>query len=80
MIIDCDSCVMRQIACGDCVVSVLLDIKPAPGKNAELSNADKAAINNLSSVGLVPPLRFVPDSPKQKREENWLNHEKSGEI
>jgi hypothetical protein len=67
MIIDCDSCVMRQIACGDCVVSVLLDIKPAPGKNAELSNADKAAINNLSSVGLVPPLRFVPDSPNQKR-------------
>jgi hypothetical protein len=67
MIIDCDSCVMRQIACGDCVVSVLLDIKPAPGKNAELSNADKAAINNLSSVGLVPPLRFMPDSPNQKR-------------
>jgi hypothetical protein len=67
MIIDCDSCVMRQIACGDCVVSVLLDIQPAPGKNAELSNADKAAINNLSSVGLVPPLRFVPDSPNQKR-------------
>ena len=67
MIIDCDSCVMRQIACGDCVVSVLLDIKPAPGKNAELSNADKAAINNLSSVGLLPPLRFVPDSPNQKR-------------
>ena len=58
---------MRQIACGDCVVSVLLDIKPAAGKKAELSNADKAAINNLSLVGLVPPLRFVPNSPNQKR-------------
>jgi hypothetical protein len=46
---------------------VLLDIKPAAGKKAELSNADKAAINNLSSVGLVPPLRFVPNSPKLKR-------------
>jgi len=68
MIIDCDSCVMRQIACGDCVVSVLLDIKPATGKKAELSNADKAAINNLSSVGLVPPLRFVPNPPNQKRD------------
>ena len=67
MIIDCDSCVMRQIACGDCVVSVLLDLKPAPGKKAELSNADKAAINNLSSVGLVPPLRFVPNPANQKR-------------
>ena len=67
MIIDCDSCVMRQIACSDCVVSVLLDLKPAPGRKAELSNADEAAINNLSLVGLVPPLRFVPDSPNQKR-------------
>jgi hypothetical protein len=67
MVIDCDSCVMRQIACGDCVVSVLLDIKPATGKKAELSNADKAAINNLSSVGLVPPLRFVPNPANQKR-------------
>jgi hypothetical protein len=62
MIIDCDSCVMRQIACSDCVVSVLLDLKPAPGRKAELSNADEAAINNLSLVGLVPPLRFVPKS------------------
>ena len=61
---------MRQIACGDCVVSVLLDIKPAAGKKAELSNADKAAINNLSSVGLVPPLRFVPNSLNQKRVKN----------
>lgn len=67
MIIDCDSCVMRQIACSDCVVSVLLDLKPAPGRKAELSNADEAAINNLSLVGLVPPLRFVPDSPNEKR-------------
>jgi len=67
MIIDCDSCVMRQIACSDCVVSVLLDLKPAPGRKAELSNADEAAINNLSLVGLVPPLRFVPKSTNQKR-------------
>ena len=59
MIIDCDSCVMRQIACSDCVVSVLLDLKPAPGRKAELSNADEAAINNLSLVGLVPPLDSV---------------------
>lgn len=58
---------MRQIACSDCVVSVLLDLKPAPGRKAELSNADEAAINNLSLVGLVPPLRFVPNSPNQKR-------------
>lgn len=49
---------MREIACGDCVVSVLLNTKPEPGKNAELTNKDKAAINLLSTAGLVPPLRF----------------------
>jgi hypothetical protein len=64
MIINCDSCVMREIACGDCVVSVLLNIKPAPGKNAELTNKDKAAINLLSTAGLVPPLRFETENRK----------------
>ena len=29
MIIDCDSCEMRNIACDDCVVSVLLAAPPA---------------------------------------------------
>ena len=60
MIIDCDTCVMRDIACGDCVVSVLLQITPATDKKAELSNSHAAAINNLALVGLVPPLRFTP--------------------
>jgi hypothetical protein len=55
---------MREIACGDCVVSVLLNIKPAPGKNAELTNKDKAAINLLSTAGLVPPLRFETENGK----------------
>jgi hypothetical protein len=55
---------MREIACGDCVVSVLLNIKPAPGKNAELTNMDKAAINLLSTAGLVPPLRFETENRK----------------
>jgi hypothetical protein len=55
---------MREIACGDCVVSVLLNIKPAPEKNAELTNKDKAAINLLATAGLVPPLRFEAGSRK----------------
>lgn len=51
---------MRDIACGDCVVSVLLQITPTTDKKAELSTSHEAAINNLALVGLVPPLRFVP--------------------
>ncbi len=49
---------MRDIACGDCVVSVLLQIKPSTGKNAELSSNENLAIKNLAKLGLVPPLRF----------------------
>jgi hypothetical protein len=37
---------------------VLLNIEPAPGKNAELTHRDEAAINLLATAGLVPPLRF----------------------
>jgi hypothetical protein len=66
MIIDCDSCVMRDIACGDCVVSVLLQITPATDKKAELSNSHEAAIKNLALVGLVPPIRFTPASKESK--------------
>jgi hypothetical protein len=69
MIIDCDSCVMRDIACGDCVVSVLLQVTPATDKKAELSKAHAAAINNLSLVGLVPPLRFTPAGTRHRGSE-----------
>lgn len=58
MIINCDSCIMRNIACNDCVVSVLLNIKPLPGKNAEFSTQDEVAIGHLSQAGLIPPLRY----------------------
>jgi hypothetical protein len=58
---------MREIACGDCVISVLLEIKPLPGKNAEFTKGDEDAINLLSDAGLVPPLRFkAGDKPKMR--------------
>lgn len=50
---------MRNIACNDCVVSVLLNIKPLPGKNAEFSTQDEVAIDHLSQAGLIPPLRYT---------------------
>jgi hypothetical protein len=67
MIIDCNSCVMRQISCADCVVTVLLNISsnsPAKGEGSKknltkLSKNQESAINNLASAGLVPPLRFA---------------------
>jgi hypothetical protein len=56
MIIDCDDCTMRDLACGDCVVSVLLG---APGR-AEVDDAERRALAVLAEAALVPPLRMVP--------------------
>jgi hypothetical protein len=56
MIIDCDRCTMRDIACADCVVTVLLSPPGAalPGFDEE----EKAALQVLAGSGLVPPLRL----------------------
>ena len=53
--IDCDTCVVRGLACGDCVVTVLLGPPP------ELSFDYDAcrALDVLAQGGLVPPLRLV---------------------
>jgi hypothetical protein len=52
MIIDCESCTMREIACSDCVVTALFS--PAP----ELSEETVEAISLLASRGMVAPLQF----------------------
>lgn len=54
MIIDCDSCAMRDIACSDCVVTFLLG--PAP----DIQAPERTALAVLANGGLVPPLRMVP--------------------
>ena len=54
MIIDCDSCEVRGLACGDCVVSALLGAPPA-----EFDAGESAALEALADSGLVPPLRLV---------------------
>ena len=51
MIIDCQSCTMKDLACSDCVVTLLLgpvDI-----------GADHGVLGVLADAGLVPPLRLV---------------------
>ncbi len=58
MIIDCDTCLLRDIACHDCVVSVLLGSPDSPGLLATISEPEERVIALLSSRGMVPPLRF----------------------
>lgn len=58
MIIDCDSCEVRGLACGDCVVShVLGPMQWASGEG--IANEERAALAVLADSGLLPPLRLV---------------------
>ena len=56
MLIDCDSCEVRGLACGDCVVTVLLG---APPEGVVLDDEERRALDVLAGSGLVPPLRLV---------------------
>ena len=47
---------MRDLACADCVVSVLLTISDRPSN--EITSAEVKAISALSQKGLVPLLRY----------------------
>jgi hypothetical protein len=63
MLIDCDTCVGRGIACDDCVINVLLQQPQAPldaSAALELDEAEQHALATLAGAGLVPPLRLVP--------------------
>jgi hypothetical protein len=66
MLIDCDTCAARDIACGDCVVAVLLG--PRAG-SIELDSAEQHALDAFASGGLLPPLRLVPTYPVSDSDE-----------
>ena len=53
--IDCDSCLVRGLACHDCVVTVLL----GPPPELEFDDDEQRALDVLAGSGLVPPLRMV---------------------
>jgi hypothetical protein len=57
MLIDCDRCAMRDIACGDCVVTALLG---RPATPREIGEAEQQALRVLADARLVPPLRLSP--------------------
>jgi hypothetical protein len=68
MIIDCDTCVVRGRACGDCVITVLLRNPPIVAPPVELDGDEQRAVSALASRGLVPPLRLVrPTEPDRQQ-------------
>jgi hypothetical protein len=61
MLIECDRCVMRDIACTDCVVTVLLS---TPEPDGGLDEAEFRALKVLADARMIPPLRLRVALPK----------------
>jgi hypothetical protein len=59
VLIDCEGCAVRDLACGDCVVTVLLGSGPA----LDVDAGERRALDVLADSGLVPRLRLVPIGP-----------------
>ncbi|MFI8565096.1 hypothetical protein ACIGGF_00835 [Rhodococcus sp. NPDC078407] len=72
MIIDCSDCLVRDIACADCVVTVLLGPPGMPSRSdgrwvgppspITLEQEELGAMGVLADVGLVPALKLVTDA------------------
>jgi len=60
VLIDCDGCALRDLACDECVVTVLLG---AGGPALEVDDGERRALDVLADSGLVPRLRLVPVGP-----------------
>ncbi len=61
MLIDCDACAVRDLQCGDCVMTVLLGTSPVSRRGTyEADPGEAEALEALADGGLVPHLRLVP--------------------
>ena len=67
MLIDCDSCAVKDLQCGECVMTVLLgDPDQAAGQPPGRRDVDgeaAAALAVLAEGGLVPHLKLVARDP-----------------
>ncbi len=56
MLIDCDTCQVRDLACGDCLVTALL---PSARGQLDLDESHQRAFDVLADGGLVPRLQLT---------------------
>jgi hypothetical protein len=63
MIIDCDRCEVRDVACDDCVVTALLGTETGE----EFGGETLTALKVLADGGLVSPLRMHWPEPSSRR-------------
>ena len=58
MVINCDRCEARGLACGLCAATALV------GEETDLGPAELRALTVLANAGLIPPLRYAPRMAK----------------
>jgi hypothetical protein len=63
MLIDCDECELRDIACAECVVPALLGMPPG---RCVIGAAEGRALRVLADAGLVSPLRLRVRAPARE--------------
>jgi len=71
MLIDCDSCLARDIACDDCVISVIFKGGFVDEGPLNLDEDEADALSTLADAGLVPQLRLVPGRDRTATVEPW---------
>ena len=59
MLIDCDTCLAKDIECNDCVVTVLFSEGLFEEGPIDLDQDEAEALSALAEVGLVPQLRLI---------------------
>lgn len=62
MLIDCNTCAMRDLACNNCVVTHFL------AQPAELAIGEAEALAVLHEAGLVPPMQMTSEAAPRR----WL--------
>jgi hypothetical protein len=58
MVINCDRCEARGLACGHCATTAIV------GEETDLGPAELRALTVLANAGMIPPLRYAPRMAK----------------
>lgn len=66
MLINCETCLARDIACDDCVVNLIFH-----EGLLDLAEDEAEAIANLSEAGLIPQLRLLAPDHDRATVESW---------
>ena len=62
MLIECETCQVRNLACGECVVTALLG-EPYEGR-VDIDEGERRALTVLADAGLIPPMRLIPSDER----------------